>query len=113
MATESLWAYPGDFIAPTRVIIARMRGDESIPTVECLHAGWHLLGYGLSHFDPHPGPKGDTADDADTLTDVELADKLECCLPKTGEQCEKSAAAFPWALVVPVVVEFIRRLLER
>lgn len=104
-----LHPYPDEFAPALGVIIAKLRGDESIPVVEALHATWQIVGYALSHFDPHDTPRMTVADPRD-LSDANLADELASRL---SPQVDVRTVDIPWSLILSVAMEIIRRLLER
>lgn len=105
---ESLWGYPTDFMPAATVLIKKLRGDDTIPTVEALHAAWHLAGYALSHFDDH-APKTGAA--LSLVSANDLAGMLsESLSRRQGGLGISSAAA--WQAILWIVWEMQRRLLE-
>jgi hypothetical protein len=53
----NLHGYPADLGDAVQVVIDGVRG-RPVPKVEYAHAGWHVIGFGLSKVDDAHGPVG-------------------------------------------------------
>lgn len=93
--------FPRDEIG---VVMNYLRGAAGVDAACTLEAAWWLAGYGLS-FVPHNHPPLVGAGGES------LEAHLEKMLAVQGNV--DAATAFPWAIIIPLVVNLIRKLLER
>lgn len=104
-----LTPYPTEFpVESVRVVVDALRGNPDVP--ELVHHGWHAAGYGLGQIVPHGGG---LALATAPLTEAEAADVLERALPADGEPTVAQAVPIPWSVIVPLILELIRRRLSR
>lgn len=108
----ALATYPDDPRPAIDLVLGHLNG-ETPDTKDLAHAGWHLIGYGLSKFDPHdPAPVakagGKACDDEELKKHLEQA-KAEC----DGQTKAKGAMTIPWALIVQAVLDLIQEILNK
>ena len=99
---DILYPYPKDFLLAAKILVAKLRGDETVPLVEALHAAWHIQGYALSQFDPHLFGKTTVL----PLMDADRAGCLEDILSPLADTKQ-----IPWDFIISVIMEIVRRLL--
>ena len=83
---------------------------RQVDVKEAAHGAYHLLGYGLGKWDSHPALTSNSG----TLTEEEAAQLLEELTRVHGDKAARDAAAvaMPWALLIPLLMELIKRLLN-
>jgi hypothetical protein len=98
-----------------RLVVAHVRNGlvDGMPVdLGCaIHGGVTALSAAASFY-PHDHASYQMSEADRNQSDEELAAKLESALPPEG-QSFGDAGAFPWALIVPLVIELLRRLLEK
>jgi hypothetical protein len=95
-------------------LLVYLRGDQSVPIRDVAEAGYDLLGYGLSLAFQTPATLtvlDQAGEQARRMTDPELAERLEYLQPPQDAAFLAAWSLPPWA--VPVILEVLRRLLER
>ncbi len=102
--------YPTDPFPALGSVIKKLRGDSTVSNAEAVHAGYEVLGCGLSAFYPdshthEPKPFGA----APVKTDKEAADFLDSVMPKPDGV---AAIALPWEIIIPLVLDLIRKWLK-
>lgn len=96
-------------------IIGHLRGVESLPIPDFVQHCTTVIGCGMEFLKANPQPVGATAEmpygDPKGLTNEELADALESATAPQGSGIAGAdpAEAFPWAIVLPLIVDAIRR----
>lgn len=94
--------YPYPSTVPTKevfdLVIAALKGNPD--PKESVHAIWTVIGFGLSQWDVHPPVVG--------AAPLDAADAAALLSTANG-----AAAAIPWNLLVPVLIELLARLLKR
>ena len=85
--------------------------DEIDPKRE-FHFAWHLAGVGGASFDPHPQGVREIVSAVDRVTALQ-----DWC--NTQERIDQGAVfaagatAIPWQIVLPIIIDVIRWLLDR
>ena len=107
-----LHPYPNDFPSEgIQMLIDVLQGNK-VDVKEAAHAGWHLVGFGMSKWDVHTVTMAGDCDDgkckADTIKYLEgLQAKIKSGVAFEGEDCSKG-------LTLPIImfiVALIRKLL--
>ena len=98
--------YPVDFPRQELVNLANyLRGNQPVVDIACaLECSWWVMGYGLS-FIPHDHPPMMAG-----MTAAAAADILASAAAYHGDD---AATAVPWSIIIPIIVDLIRRWLER
>lgn len=100
----TLYSYPLDPTPAVHVIVNKLRGVD-IPTVEAVHACWHLAGVGLRFIDSHTPEVMSAVPSSDEGKAIVLEQHL---LP-TGV----GTAEIPWRLILDLAYELLRRWLDK
>jgi hypothetical protein len=98
-----------------RLVVAHVRNGliDGMPVdLGCaIHGGVTALSAAASFY-PHDHASFVMSEEGGNQSTEELATRLESALPPEG-QSFGDAGAFPWALIVPLILEIIRRLMEK
>lgn len=82
----TLTPYPTEFMEPAKVLLARVRGDTTVPLSQAIHASWQLAGVGLGRFYP------DTSDTIMEGSPTPLKCGPGCCTDEQGIAALEEAA---------------------
>lgn len=103
--------YPKEFPAKEiGQVVGYLRGAVGVDLGCAAECAWNIQGYAMGEFIPHQHADAHTSFHVDFsgLSDAQLADKLE------GSQSFGAPAGSPWVIILlPIVSEIMRRLLER
>jgi hypothetical protein len=104
--------YPADFPPDALpMVIDALRGN--VPDAkEACHAVWAVAGFGLGRWDVHPPLMGVTPLPA--MDREEAAVALErLARPLAGETPGARAAAVPWGVLLPILMQLMQELLSK
>lgn len=102
---DPLYPYPNDPIPAVKLLVSKLRGGDA-PPAELGHAAWHLAGYALSQFDPHP-----VVTARPPLSDHDAAALLEGnLLAKHGGV---AAIDVPWDVILSLAIQLLQRWLGK
>lgn len=96
-------------------IINHLRGVDVLPVPDLVQHCTTTIGCGMEFLKANPQPVGATAEspygDPKGMSNEELADALESATAPKGSGIAGAdpAEAFPWAILLPLVVDVIRR----
>lgn len=102
--------YPTDLTPSVLMTVANALRGNLPDAQEAFHASWHIVGYFGGKWDVHPPLIGDAAN-VKQLTDAEAAAWLERAAIVQGSYGDDGS--IPWALIIPLVMALIERLLPR
>lgn len=109
MAFE-LHHYPDSPYPAVQTLLAKWRGED-IPVNEMIHACWHLVGSGLSVYDPHPLVVGDTLlDDAGIL--ASMAPCLQA-IEAADPDSKNVTGAIDWGMLAILAIQLLLKLLKK
>lgn len=103
--------YPTDAgLADVVVLVQDALRDRMIDPKETSHAVWHLVGFGLSHWDVHHPTVATTP----PMSKAEVADKLEVL---KGVHSPGGVGAdptgFPWSVVLPILFQLALEVFKK
>jgi hypothetical protein len=96
-------------------IISHLRGSDVLPVPDFVQHCTTVIGCGMEFLKANPQPIGSAAQspygDPRGMSNEELADALESAMAPQGSGIAGAdpAEAFPWAIVIPLLADAIRR----
>ena len=114
---DDLVAYPTTLPSAALIgIVMDALKYRQVDVKHAVHGAYHLVGFGLGKWDTHEMGKTLQAP-AQAISEADAADLLAPLAAKgegeaTGEDRIEMAVGMPWGLLIPILMELIKRLLN-
>lgn len=110
-------SYPSSMEAMTAAsrVVSKMRDKDAVTNEEAVQAGWIVLGFGASMGTGFLFQM--VSEDSDQFLERNLSDfaalRVAATAPSSADTTDTAVKAFPWAIIIPIVLQLIQRWLSK